>query len=260
MAHKSAPLAAQQTRTQIRSIRVLSYNIQAGIRTRRYTDYVTGSWRQLIPHHQHQDGLNQIAELSADYDLVGLQEADAGSLRTGFIDQTRYISERAGFTFQHHQSNRRVGNLAHAGNGLMARWQPRRVEECALPGTVPGRGALCAWFDFADITLLVMIVHLSLGSRSRQRQLQYLAEILEDQPYCLVLGDFNASQKNASFNRFLETAELRHASRNSLTFPAWQPQRGIDHLLVSEGLTVDYCKAGKADYSDHLPLMAKFSW
>jgi len=243
-----------------RQISVLSYNIQAGIRTRRYSDYVTGSWRQLLPHHQHRDVLKQIGSLAAGFDIVGLQEADAGSLRTGFIDQTRYIVDVVGFAFQHHQSNRRVGNLAHAGNGLMSRWQPQKLQEYNLPGTVPGRGALCAWFKLKDIDLLVMVVHLSLGRPSRQLQLAYLTEIIRDHPYCIVLGDFNAPQDNASFQTFLSDTGLQHASRNSLTFPSWQPQRGIDHLLVSTNLQVEWCEVGYATYSDHLPLQASLSW
>lgn len=241
-------------------LRILSYNIQAGIGTRRYSDYVTGSWRQLVPHHQHRDVLRQIAELSADYDIVALQEADAGSLRTGFIDQTRFIADTAGFTFQHHQSNRRVGNLAHAGNGLMARWKPEQLREYSLPGTVPGRGALCAWFDLNGMRLLVMVVHLSLGSRSRQRQLHYLAQILQQEPNCVVLGDFNASRHSPSFQQFLQITGLHHASGDCLTFPSWQPQRDIDHLLVSENLSVERCHAGEVVYSDHLPLHANLSW
>ncbi len=242
-----------------RRIRVLSYNIQAGIGTRRYTDYVTGSWRQLLPHHQHRDVLRQIAGLAGDFDIVGLQEADAGSLRTGFIDQTRFIAECAGFDFQHHQSNRRVGNLAHAGNGLMARWQPEDLQEYDLPGTVPGRGALCAWFTVADIRLLVMVVHLSLGAPSRQLQMTYLTEILKNNEYCIVLGDFNVSQRNPSFQKFLNDTGLQHANRDKLTFPAWQPQRGIDHLLVSPGLQVECCEVRPETYSDHLPLHAQIS-
>lgn len=243
-----------------RPIRVLSYNIQAGIGTRRYSDYVTGSWRQLLPHHQHRDVLRQIAGLASEYDIVGLQEADAGSLRTGFIDQTRFIADSAGFAFQHHQSNRRVGNLAHAGNGLMARWQPWRLEEYSLPGTVPGRGALCAWFDLNGFPLLVMVVHLSLGSRSRQQQLHYLAHILQSEPNCLVLGDFNASRHSPSFQQFLQMTGLHHASSDCLTFPSWQPARGIDHLLVSGNIQVEQCRAGTATYSDHLPLQAGLCW
>ncbi len=252
--------AAVDTPVSSRRIRVLSYNIQAGIRTRRYSDYVTGSWRQLLPHHQHRDVLRQIATLASDFDIVGLQEADAGSLRTGFIDQTRFIADTAGFQFQHHQSNRRVGNLAHAGNGLMARWQPEKLQEYNLPGTVPGRGALCAWFMLPDIRLLVMVVHLSLGALSRQLQLEYLTEILRNQRYCIVLGDFNVSPQNLSFQRFLDNTGLQHASCGSLTFPTWQPQRGIDHLLVSPDLQIEFCEVGEQTYSDHLPLHASLSW
>ncbi len=243
-----------------RRIKVLSYNIQAGIRTRRYSDYVTGSWRQLIPHHQHRDRLRQIAEYTSDYDIIGFQEADAGSLRTGFIDQTRFIADAAGFNFQYHQSNRRVGNLAHAGNGLMARWHPERLQEYSLPGTVPGRGALCAWFNLGGIQLLVMVVHLSLGALSRQLQLQYLAQIVHDESHCVVLGDFNASQHSPSFQQFLQHTDLQHASNDCLTFPSWQPQRGIDHMLISKTLHIESCQVSTETYSDHLPLYATLSW
>lgn len=244
----------------LRQIKVLSYNIQAGIRTRRYSDYVTGSWRQLLPHHQHRDVLRKIAEHTSSFDIIGLQEADAGSLRTGFINQTRFIADTAGFDFQHHQSNRKVGNLAHAGNGLIARWQPDELQEYSLPGTMPGRGALCAWFSLDDIRLLVMVVHLSLGVLSRQLQLHYLADILRDEPHCIVLGDFNASQHSPSFQQFLQNTDLHHASSDCLTFPSWQPQRGIDHLLVSKSLQIEHCRVSAETYSDHLPLHASLSW
>jgi len=39
------------------------------------------------------------------------------------------------------------------------------------------------------------------------------------------------------------------------TFPSWRPQRHIDHILVSSGLTVDELGVPALPaYSDHLPI------
>ena len=241
-------------------LRILSYNIQAGIRTRRYSDYVTGSWRQLIPHHQHRDTLRDIALLASDYDLAGLQEADAGSLRSGFIDQTRFIAEQAGFDFQYHQSNRRVGNLAHAGNGLMSRWQPSGLAEHPLPGAVPGRGALFSWFELAGITLLTVIVHLSLGQRARARQLGFLTELLRGHPHVVVMGDFNASPQTPAVRDFAEVTGLSLLTGQCQTFPSWQPQRCIDHLFISPSLHATRVEVGGQRLSDHLPISTTIHW
>lgn len=241
-------------------LRILSYNIQAGIRTQRYSDYVTGSWRQLIPHHQHRDTLREIAKLTSDYDIAGLQEADAGSLRSGFIDQTRFIAEQAGFGFQYHQSNRRVGNLAHAGNGLMSRWQPSGLAEHALPGAVPGRGALFSWYELPGITLLTVIVHLSLGQRARARQLGYLSDLLRGHPHVVVMGDFNASPQSLAVRDFAETTSLRLLTEQCQTFPSWQPQRSIDHLLISPSLHATQVEVGGQRLSDHLPISSTIHW
>jgi endonuclease/exonuclease/phosphatase family metal-dependent hydrolase len=44
--------------------------------------------------------------LAREHDIVGLQEADPGSLRSGFTNQTHYLAQRAGFNYWSHQPNR----------------------------------------------------------------------------------------------------------------------------------------------------------
>jgi hypothetical protein len=92
-------------------IRLLSYNIQAGISTRRYRHYLTHSWKHVLPHAQRFDNLDRIARLVKSYDIVGLQELDAGSLRSGYINLTEYLSEKAGMPFWSDQTNRRIGRV-----------------------------------------------------------------------------------------------------------------------------------------------------
>ncbi|HET8706660.1 MAG TPA: hypothetical protein VFM46_10195, partial [Pseudomonadales bacterium] len=92
-----------------RALRVLSFNIQAGIGTRGYHQYVTRSWRHLISDRTLRPLLNEIGGVIADFDIVALQEVDAGSLRSGFINQVEYLAEQGGFEFWHKQVNRNFG-------------------------------------------------------------------------------------------------------------------------------------------------------
>ena len=80
-----------------RRLRLLSANIQAGSSTRGYHDYVARSWSHVLPAGNKRGSLDAIAELAGRHDIVGLQEADPGSLRSGFTNQTHYLAQRAGF-------------------------------------------------------------------------------------------------------------------------------------------------------------------
>jgi endonuclease/exonuclease/phosphatase family metal-dependent hydrolase len=82
-----------------RTLRLLSYNIQIGITTRRYRQYLTHSWKHVLHHPQRFNNLDRIAQLMSGYDLVGVQEADAGSARSGFVNITEYLANAAGFPY-----------------------------------------------------------------------------------------------------------------------------------------------------------------
>ena len=71
-------------------LRVLSLNIQVGLLTQNYRHYVTRAWRHVLPSRHARENLKRVAALAADYDLVALQEADAGSLRTCCPDRCAY--------------------------------------------------------------------------------------------------------------------------------------------------------------------------
>ena len=89
-----------------RNLRLLSCNILAGASVQRYREYVTRSFNAVLPGRSKMDNLDRLAEVLPQFDVVGLQEADAGSLRSGFLNQTRYLAETAGMPFWSHQPNR----------------------------------------------------------------------------------------------------------------------------------------------------------
>src|SRR3989344_8434497 len=75
-----------------RRLRFLSYNIQIGIATSRYRQYLTHSWKHVLPSTQRLGNLDRIARPVRGSDIVGLQEVDAGSLRSRYTNQTEYFA------------------------------------------------------------------------------------------------------------------------------------------------------------------------
>jgi endonuclease/exonuclease/phosphatase family metal-dependent hydrolase len=235
-------------------LKLVSFNIQAGTSTANYREYVTRSWRQVLPNNQRVANLDSIAELVSDYDIVGLQEVDCGSLRSGFVNQAKYLASHAGFPWWTHQANRKVGVIAHAGNGVLSRYQPDRVDEHRLPGAIPGRGALVLRFGTAEHALWLVVLHLALGRRARRQQLRYVAHLIDRHPYVVVMGDLNTGPSSREVTEFCERADLVLPRRDLPTFPSWRPERAIDHILVSPGLRVRSMDVLESTLSDHRPV------
>ncbi len=237
-----------------RRLRLLSANIQAGSSTRRYSDYVTRSWSHALPTGNKRGSLDVIAQLAGEHDIVGLQEADPGSLRSGFTNQTHYLAERGGFDYWSHQPNRNVGRVASSANGLLSKLEPVEVADHSLPGRISGRGVLLARFGGGREGLTVAVAHLSLGATSRRAQLAFIAELLSDHPNAVLMGDFNCVPDTPEMEVLYKRTRLQPPAICIPTFPSWRPQRAIDHILVSADLGIDGTRALPAANSDHLAL------
>ncbi len=237
-----------------RHLRLLSYNIQAGIATSKYRHYVTRSWKHLLPHPQRLDNLDRMAHILGDFDIVGLQEADGGSLRSSFINLTEYMALQARFPYWYDQTNRNLGNIARHSLGLLSRYHPTEVTEVRLPGMIPGRGTLMVRFGWREDALVMLILHLALGRRARLRQLGLVAELVSTYRHIIVMGDFNCGADSLEMDWLLARTFLREPARGLHTFPSWRPQRSLDHILVSPSLGVERVEVVQHAISDHLPI------
>ncbi|MCM5705236.1 endonuclease/exonuclease/phosphatase family protein [Larsenimonas salina] len=242
------PSTGQPTR-----LRVLTFNLQVGIHTHAYHHYVTRSWQHLLPHPERQSRLDFISGTLARYDIVALQEVDGGSFRSGNVNQTEYLASKAAFPFCCHQLNRNFGNVAKHSNGLLSRIPMSRVQNHKLPGP-PGRGVIHATLGEGKHALHIFAVHLSLGQRTRDRQLSYLSELIEPLTHVVVLGDLNCTLEQLTpHKRFCNAMDLA-PGKALLSYPAWQPKRALDHILVSKSLKTTNLEVLDQHYSDHLPL------
>lgn len=240
-------------------LRLLSFNIQVGIQTTRYRHYVTNGWKHVFPHMNRARNLRRIADLVSDYDVVALQEIDGGSLRSGYINQVEYVADCAQFPYWYAQLNRDLGPLAQHGNGVLTRIEPSNTEDHKLPGVIPGRGAIVLRLPYAGQEVLVVLLHLSLGAGSRQRQLEYVAKLIAGADHVVVMGDMNSSAAALLADSALGDTGLRLAEDLQPTYPAWRPSISLDHILVSSGFRIDDYQVLDCDASDHLPVAVTLS-
>ena len=249
-AHNEQPVAQH--------LNLLSCNILAGGSMARYRDYVTQSWKHVLPARSKRGNLDRFAGLLADFDVVGLQEADAGSLRSGFVNQTQYLAEAAHFPYWSHQPNRNVARFAASANGLLTRIAPDEVRDYPLPGRIPGRGALWARFGTDDAALVVVIAHLSLGPGARHRQFDFLAGLIGDQKNVVLMGDLNCPVHSRELTPLFDRTALAPPRQSApATFPSWRPRRAIDHILTSSNIEIERLWTLPHPVSDHLPLAAR---
>ena len=249
------PVAQQLDRLAAgEALRLLSFNIQVGIKTSRYRQYVTKGWKHVLPHLSRQQNLRRIADVVAGYDFVALQEVDGGSLRSGFVNQVEYLAARAGFPHWYAQLNRDLGLLAQHGNGLLTRVKPLSLEDHKLPGLIPGRGAIVARLPCQGADILVVLLHLSLGGVSRQAQLGYVGDLISGEDHAVVMGDMNGHLARLLWRSPLRHSLLRSAAAPEPTWPAWSPALALDHVLVTPGIRVEHHAVLDCQLSDHRPV------
>lgn len=236
-------------------LRLLSYNIQVGITTRRPHHYLTQSWKHILPHNQRMSNLDRVAQLIQSYDLIGLQEVDAGSIRSNYINLVEYMALQAGFPYWYHQVNRNLGRFAQHSNGLLSRYHPVEVHDLNLPALIPGRNAILAKFGDSQNSLAVIVMHLSLSPRARNKQLGFISEVVNQHKHAIVMGDMNCKLASKEMRLLFKLTDLHEPLEEFFTFPSWRPQHHIDHILVTSGLKIQNVKALNHAYSDHLPIM-----
>lgn len=250
------PHASRRARVAGESrLRLLSFNMQAGMETQSYRHYFTRSWQHILPGKDKIRNLHRISDLLKNYDLVGLQEADGGSLRSGFVNQVEYLAKLGNFPCWYQQCTRDFGSFGRYGNGLLSRIKPIGVEQHKLPGTMPGRGAIFMRYGDENHHLIVINLHLALGRRSQQRQLTYIHQLIEQFEHVVIMGDMNTHAEDLLDNSPLRASGLYSPScSRGKTFPSWSPRRTLDHILVSDSIQVTDTWTPDFTLSDHLPV------
>lgn len=206
-------------------------------------------------------------DLSAD--IAALQEADGPSAWSGNFDHvstlaqltelsTFYRGEHNPFGLGRFQLSSGTALLSHlplhnlASHRFAMSWRDTK-------GFVLGTARIPGWGG-AEID--VASVHLDfLRPSIRRRQIRLLAEAVAERERPLVLlGDLNHCFKSEPRSMQLLTRELglqAYAPTAPLhTFPATQPRRRLDWILISPELTFTRYETVPVPLSDHLAVVA----
>ncbi|MFV2057518.1 MAG: endonuclease/exonuclease/phosphatase family protein [Thiohalomonadales bacterium] len=240
--------------TQPSHIKLLTYNIQVGMASTSFRDYVTKFWKHLLPHKHIHTNLATIAEAISHFDIVALQEVDAGSFRSGFVNQIEYLAEKSGFPHWYQQTNREIGFMTKHSNGLLSKFDPYEVSHYKLPGPIPGRGAMVVRYGEPSDPLILVVAHLALGRRARRKQLDFISEILNCYQHVILMGDLNCQPDSTEMKHLLDTTNLLEQTNDMYTFPSWRPAKRIDHILASPSLIIRDIQVLDHRLSDHLPI------
>jgi len=239
------------------SLRLLSFNMQVGIQTGGYHHYLLKSWQHLLPSKQRQQALAAISDLLNPFDVVALQEADGGSWRSQHQNQVELLARKADFPHWYQQVNRNLGKLAQHSNGVLSRLPADQIERHSLPGLLPGRGLMVLRYQFGNESLIIAVTHLALGKNTQFSQLDYLVEAVADAKHLIIMGDLNQEAEILLRQSPLQRLNLHPVDEGLKTFPSWQPKRGLDHILVSDNLTLNRIAVIDHPHSDHLPVAAE---
>lgn len=213
-------------------------------------------------------------------DIVALQELDVHRPRTGGVDQAHAIAQRLGMTF-HFNAALKVAEETY-GDAILTSLPMTLVKTGPLPMLrdvkvrgrtlrLESRGAL--WVEIEVDGRKVQIINTHLGLVPPEQRLQAACLLGPDwlghadaKAPMILLGDFNATPRYAAYQMFakvLHDARRRAGVRHgALTFPSRMPMIRIDHVFVSDGITVGGVHAPDGELmrvaSDHLPLVMDF--
>ena len=236
-------------------VKLLTWNIQAGIGTGQYRDYLLRAHRQVVHTQAKTANLHAIADVMSDYDVVCLQEVDLGGRRAGYQCQATDLAGLSGLDHFAVQENRTIRGLSRHGNAIFSRWPLRNEHDIKLPGRLRGRGCLIATLD-RDDAITVACLHLSLGLADQSRQLDCVASHLKPARRWVAMGDFNCRAHSAPMAAFCETSGGHVTHPTTATYPSWKPSRDYDHIVAGQRVALSHYTARPVVRSDHLPVEA----
>lgn len=243
-------------------MRFLLYNIAYGTGApRSHAHGALTIHRYLRSCRHHMKFLGRFVR-KTDPDIVGLVEFDGGSFRTGGINHAaqfaRTLEHHYSYCSKYHRQSvaRWLPLLRHQGNALFSKQPMQASENHYLP---LGFKRLVMENKIGDVH--VFLIHLALNRHTREQQLKSVARFVPmSQEPVIMAGDFNTFEGTGELREFIRKTGLRSAnSSGDPTYPAWDPRKQLDFILVSDNIRIrDFAVFSGIRLSDHLPLMLDF--
>jgi endonuclease/exonuclease/phosphatase family metal-dependent hydrolase len=227
-----------------------------------------------IHHGEGVDGrldLERIAALIRDEraDLAALQEVDRGVERTSRRDLPAELASLTGMTCLFRNNHAFQGG--EYGNAILSRFPVKRWTNTRLRMLREGeqRGVLQAVVQVGGRDLLFLATHIDYRPDDAERlaNVEQFREMVAEygKMPALFAGDFNdvpGSRTYAAMAAMFDDVWVKAGDGVGFTIPSREPNKRIDFLWLSHGAPLRAIRAWvpRSEASDHLPVVAEFSW
>lgn len=252
--------------TQVRKLRVMSFNIAHGLGMDGKVD------------------LRRTAEVirNSGADIIGLQEVDNHfSERSGFENQAAVLAKwlEMDYSFgpnliespvQSGQPERQYGNALLSRFPVKYSKNHAYTRSSSLIEDPEPRGLLESIIDLDGTFLSFFNTHLSLEEEGQRENLKQLLEITDASLFpTIITGDFNLSPEHPQLKDFRKTYTDTFGSMGmgtAYTFPAryedassavcTEPASRIDYIFTDQTTTIERTEVLDTPVADHLPIIA----
>lgn len=227
--------------------------------TKSKRQYVTNLWRYFKP------GISSLKKIAllikrVNPEIIALAEIDSGSARSNFTNQVNFLKREGNFAtsiFQCKYKSKPLKKMLiskNQGNAVLAKRGLFISHEFHYLSYGVKRLLIEAKFKPG---FKLLLVHLSLGRRSRGKQIKQLARLLKNsREPVIVVGDFNLLKGFKEIDSLVKEGKLHSANENHQpTFPSWGPRKELDFFLVSPPIKIKNFKVLPDIVSDHLPIL-----
>ena len=241
-------------------MRFLLYNIRYG---------TGGGWKFHFPlpfsgylkktHKKFSTLVNFIT--STNPDIIGLLEADCGSVRFNNESQPKVLAQHLKhfYVYQSKYLQKSIWQslplIRKQGNAFLTNMEIKKQDFHYFR---QGVKRLMIEIELEDV--VVLLVHLSLKFRHRQEQLKDIyTHVKRIKKPLIVSGDFNTRWGAGELKLFLASTGLKNANKEGhLSHPSRSPQRELDFILHSPQIKINSFEMPDIRFSDHRPIVCGF--
>lgn len=199
----------------------------------------------------------------ADADIIGLQEVDKNTVRSGGIDQAKLIGEKAGLYYHFFKAIDHDGG--EYGLAILSKKRLKQVKLVRLPQVIEAEKRILACVDVKvggkKITFANTHLDASRAPDNRIVQMKHILEIFRDKKTPVILcGDLNSVAGSEPIN-LLDQIFRRTCTENCPgTIPQVYPRSTIDFVAVKNAgwPVLSHQVIAETYASDHRPVLVTF--
>lgn len=194
---------------------------------------------------------------ACDLDVVGLQEVDVKTKRSGYIDALKLLAEAAGY--QYYEFAKAIDyQSGEYGTAILSRYPIVSFEVTPLfvGAEMEGRSVGHAVIDVNGKNIDFFNTHLTVEDKNvRSSQFETLNEMVQGSATFIITADFNTEQES-------DFLKIKNSIRaNNLQFKTFSGKSAIDDIILFNKWTVlDKGMKDIGTHSDHHLLWAEIKY